>query len=132
MNPKPLSPSGRFVSGALKACTCLIFLLAALGNAYFAIDGVIRHNQGIWSMGFLLVCGSAFTILSVLFLIAATRTSTDEFLIHCRLFRRYGHKALKIISTKEYERLQRIEKSVEIEVAERMKSLKKSSTTSRK
>ena len=102
----------------LKVFSCTIFFLVAAGNLYFAIEGAITHRDDLVSAIVNLVIGLLFSGLGFLFFYGALNATPQELVISARLLLRHGYRRMKTMSAEEYERLAKLEKSIDAEISE--------------
>ena len=121
MNWRPSSFISSTWGKPVKVLSCVLFFLAAFGNAFFSIEYAINHGDDIWRSIVVLVLGLSFSGLMFLFLYAALKTHTQEFVISTRLLFRHGFQRMKAMSSDEYERLANLERSIDAEIATRTK-----------
>ena len=112
-----LSRHERVAGAVCKVCACSLFLLAVVGNAYFTLDGFTSQPIEL-SLGaiFTLTFGLAISGAGLLFLYGAAKASVGDYAMQLRLLRRYGFLKLKNIGDGEYERLSKLEASIDKEI----------------
>lgn len=104
---------------ALKAFVCFVFLLVAAGNAYFAIDFALNKSASILGSIFVVGFGLAMLALMGLFAFGAMKASSIELQLHARILARLGFSTAKTIHADEFDRLVRVEESIDREISER-------------
>ena len=109
------------MSKLLKAFCCAICALAIVGLTYFSFEIVVRDDVAASGKVFSALFGLAVSFFLVLLLIGLVRTSYAELRSHAKVLARIGIRRAQQIDPAEFDRLASTERSVDAEIAERLK-----------